>query len=149
MKRIILSAALAVFACTLVSAQTSPRTVVDFDFDWRFARIDDEAGPEIIRYDDSSWESVQCPHDWNIKDSFDDSYSGSAAALPSGTGWYRKDFTVPSSMSGKSVEIVFDGIFQCSDVWINGHHLGSHPYGYTTVTSTPTAWRSPIPSDTV
>jgi len=29
------------------------------------------------------------------------------------------------------VEIVFDGVYMNSDVWLNGSLLGSHPYGYT------------------
>src|SRR5947199_298600 len=26
---------------------------------------------------------------------------------------------------------LFDGVYMDADVWLNGHHLGSHPYGYT------------------
>lgn len=92
-----------------------------------------EAGMETAGYDDSAWETVQTPHDWNIKDKFDPMSAGSAASLPEGIGWYRKAFRVPASMKGRSLEIVFDGIFQKSDVYINGHHLGTHPYGFSTV----------------
>jgi beta-galactosidase len=28
-------------------------------------------------------------------------------------------------------ELLFDGAYMNVDVWINGHHLGNHPYGYT------------------
>ena len=48
-----------------------------------------------------------------------------------GTGWYRKPFTLPASARGKSVSILFEGVYMDSDVWINGVHLGNHPYGYT------------------
>jgi beta-galactosidase len=48
-----------------------------------------------------------------------------------GTGWYRKHFTLPASDSGKHVSICFDGVYMNSDVWLNGRHLGNHPYGYT------------------
>ncbi len=92
-----------------------------------------ENGMEAAGYDDSAWETVQTPHDWNIKDKFDSMSAGSAASLPEGIGWYRKAFRVPASMKGRSLEIVFDGIFQKSDVYINGHHLGTHPYGFSTV----------------
>ncbi len=46
-----------------------------------------------------------------------------------GTSWYRKSFTVDSA--GKRVAIRFDGVYMNSQVWINGHLLGDHPYGYT------------------
>ena len=48
-----------------------------------------------------------------------------------GTGWYRKRFTVPTGREGDRVRIQFGGVYQDADVWINGHHLGNHPYGYT------------------
>ncbi len=48
-----------------------------------------------------------------------------------GTGWYRKHFTLAPSDAGKNATICFDGVYMNADVWLNGHHLGSHPYGYT------------------
>ncbi|HWH71368.1 MAG TPA: beta galactosidase jelly roll domain-containing protein, partial [Candidatus Sulfotelmatobacter sp.] len=48
-----------------------------------------------------------------------------------GTGWYRKYFTLHPSDKGKSVTIRFDGVYMDADVWLNGHPLGNHPYGYT------------------
>jgi beta-galactosidase len=51
--------------------------------------------------------------------------------LPGGTGWYRKIFTLPDNWRDKIIHIEFDGIYMDSDVWINGNHLGNHPYGYT------------------
>ena len=92
-----------------------------------------EAGLEAPDCDDRSWQDVQLPHDWNIGDKFDPLSAGSAASLPEGVGWYRKHFTLPAAMLGKTVTVLFDGIFQKSDVYINGHHLGTHPYGYSSV----------------
>lgn len=46
-----------------------------------------------------------------------------------GVGWYRKHFQVPPT--GKCVSVRFDGVYRNADVWINGHLLGNHPYGYT------------------
>ena len=31
----------------------------------------------------------------------------------------------------KRIDILFEGIYMNSDVWLNGIHLGNHPYGYT------------------
>jgi beta-galactosidase len=50
--------------------------------------------------------------------------------LPGGIGWYRKTFTVPLASKGKQVYIDFDGVYQHSDVWVNGQHLGFRPNGY-------------------
>ncbi len=48
-----------------------------------------------------------------------------------GVGWYRKRFTLGRADKGKRVAVLFDGVYMNADVWINGHHLGNHPYGYT------------------
>ena len=50
-----------------------------------------------------------------------------------GTGWYRKHFKVDAADAGKRFEILFGGIYMNSDVWINGQHVGFHPYGYTSM----------------
>lgn len=113
-------------------AQTGQRIRQSFDFDWKFTLSDNIHFAEIT-YDDAAWGNVQLPHDWNIKQHFEQSGDGSAANLPAGIGWYRKTFTVPAAWQGKTVTIVFDGIQHCSDVYINGQHLGFHPYGYTSV----------------
>lgn len=51
--------------------------------------------------------------------------------LNGGIGWYRKTFKLPRAGRSRQVFVEFDGVYMDSDVWINGHHLGNHPYGYT------------------
>ena len=48
-----------------------------------------------------------------------------------GMGWYRKEFIRPALSRGGKVELRFEGVYENCDVWLNGIHLGSHPYGYT------------------
>jgi beta-galactosidase len=48
-----------------------------------------------------------------------------------GTGWYRKHFTLTPAEQDKLVAVRFDGVYMNADFWINGQHLGNHPYGYT------------------
>jgi beta-galactosidase len=52
---------------------------------------------------------------------------GSIGYTVGGIGWYRKQF----KLSEQHVELRFDGVYQNADVWLNGVHLGFHPYGYT------------------
>src|SRR5262249_24238957 len=44
---------------------------------------------------------------------------------------YRKRFRVDASATNKLVTIEFDGIYNHSEVWINGHFVGGRPYGYS------------------
>jgi beta-galactosidase len=54
---------------------------------------------------------------------------GSIGYTVVGIGWYRKRFELPQPDG--HYEVRFDGVYQNADVWLNGVHLGFHPYGYT------------------
>ena len=56
--------------------------------------------------------------------------AGSGAYLPTGIGWYRKKFRVPAEDRDRVVVLEFDGVYQNSEVWINGQYLGLRPYGF-------------------
>ena len=82
------------------------------------------------------WQQVNVPHDWVVENSFvKDNSMGSQPAvsgyLPTGVGFYRKEFEIPEGDKGKKISIEFDGIFRNSTVWVNGHLLGNHQSGYT------------------
>jgi beta-galactosidase len=102
-----------------------------FDFDWIFRR-GDHPGADQPAFSDSDWTHVNLPHDWSIEGPFDEKEPSSDCGgyLPTGIGWYRKRFRLPDSYQDKKVTIEFDGIYQNSEVWINGHWLGKRPYGY-------------------
>ncbi len=40
--------------------------------------------------------------------------------------WYRKDFTVPPAFEGQRVKLVFDGVDQECEVYLNGDKIGGH-----------------------
>jgi beta-galactosidase len=122
-----------------------------FDSDWKFFK-GNAAGAEKPDYNDQDWRILNLPHDWSIEDlpsagkslsstgetriisgPFDsETPLGYATGFTvGGTGWYRKHFKLPEEIADKVVTIQFDGVYMNSDVWINGHHLGNHPYGYT------------------
>jgi len=50
--------------------------------------------------------------------------------LPAGIGWYRKYFSLAKNYEGKKVLIYFEGVYNNSEVWINGVSLGKRPNGY-------------------
>ena len=76
--------------------------------------------------------SVNVPHDWSIFLHFDPQMGGSAGYLAGGQGVYVKLFRLPPSVAAKErVAITFDGVYHRATVWLNGHRLGHHMYGYT------------------
>jgi len=101
------------------------------DRDWKFFLGDEKTASEI-NFNDAQWRMLDLPHDWSIEGEFKSTEptGGGGGYLPTGIGWYRKQFTLPSSVRGKQVSIQFDGVYMNSEVWINGHHLGKRPNGY-------------------
>jgi beta-galactosidase len=84
----------------------------------------------------SDWKEVNLPQDWAVEGTFvHDNNLGSQPAgngyLPTGIGFYRKEFEIPETDKGRKISIEFDGIFRNSTVWVNGHYLGNHKSGYT------------------
>lgn len=122
---------LLVGACTSVSQPEDNGRRVDFTTGWTFNLGDDESA-SAPDYDDSGWRKLNLPHDWAIEGDFSkDNPSGTGGgALPGGIGWYRKVFTVDKADLGKRLYIDFDGVYMNSTVYINGHKLGTRPYGY-------------------
>lgn len=108
---------------TLLQAKDS--RALSFNSDWEFKLGNDTIGGE--------WRKLNLPHDWAIEGDFSEKNpSGTGGgALPGGVGWYKKTFIVPDKDKGKDIFIDFDGAYMNSTVWINGHELGTRPYGYS------------------
>ena len=128
MKKTLFFTALSLIALA-VTAQKQVRIKENFDFGWKFT-LDSSRIALMPGYSDAGWEEIQLPHDWSIRLKFDRKAGGSAGFLPGGIGAYRKSFNIPPAWKGKKVYILFDGIYHQSEVYINGHLLGFHPYGY-------------------
>jgi len=116
----------------VTAQERSPRERLSFDYGWKFI-VGDPAGAQAPDFDASGWRNLDLPHDWSIEGRIapENPMGGSGGYFPAGVGWYRRAFEVPARWSGKRVGVEFDGIYMNASVYINGHELGMHPYGYT------------------
>jgi beta-galactosidase len=107
------------------------RTRESFDFGWKFFK-GDAPGAQQPQFADAAWRSVDLPHDWSIEGPYSEKEptGGQGGYLPTGIGWYRKRFRLPESYQDRKVFIEFDGVYENSEVWINGQYLGKRPFGY-------------------
>lgn len=114
-----------------LNAQVRDRKL--FNEGWKF-QLGDHTGANNPAFNDASWRTLNLPHDWSIEGKFDKANPAKpeGGALPTGIAWYRKSFSVPASFTGKNVSITFDGVYQHSEVWVNGKYLGKRPNGYIT-----------------
>jgi len=128
---------LVIFSLLGCSSDQKPkesRSIIDFNFDWKFY-LGDLKGVQKTTIIDNDWKPVRLPHDWSVEHPFtQENTAGATAFLPGGIGWYRKIFRVSENAKNKITTIEFDGIYSNAEVWINGHYLGKHPYGYTPIT---------------
>ncbi|MEI6677088.1 MAG: glycoside hydrolase family 2 TIM barrel-domain containing protein [Mariniphaga sp.] len=123
-----------ILLCCLVNTRGAAQSAgrENFDAGWKF-HLGDLPYAEQSSFDDQKWRYLNLPHDWSIEGSFrPDNPSGhQGGLLPGGIGWYRKSFSL-SGIKEKKYFIVIDGAYKNSTVYINGHPLGTRPYGYAT-----------------
>ena len=102
----------------------------NFSDNWKFY-MGDASGAQDPGFNDSGWEQVNLPHDYSIEQEYSKSGEAESGYLLGGTGWYRKSFTLGSSVEGKQIRVDFGGVYMNATVWVNGTQVGTHPYGYT------------------
>ena len=100
-----------------------------FNENWRFNLSDVKEGAKP-GLDDSKWRVLNLPHDWTVEGVYSPDKASSTGYLPGGIGWYRKSFTVPASEKGNNAFIYFEGVYNQSEVFINGNSVGKRPNGY-------------------
>ncbi len=134
---------------------------VRFNDGWKFIRADVE-NAQLSEFNDETWRTLDLPHDYSIEDLpekegvkqigpfSEESVGGPATGhVVGGTAWYRKHFTLNKKEEGKRIKILFDGVYMNADVWLNGKHLGNHPYGYTAFSYDLTEFLNPAGQENV
>lgn len=96
---------------------------------WKFI-LSDTPEAQNTTFNDSKWQSVNVPHDWSIKGQLSPTLASCTGWLPGGIGWYRKTLNIPQAKKGEKVYLYFEGVYNRSEVFINGHSLGKRPNGY-------------------
>ena len=122
---------LSIIMSLVVSSELQARTCQLFDNDWLFV-LGDSVQMSQTGYHDGYWRKLALPHDWAIEGDFhaENKSGASGGALPGGVGWYRKHFSIPA-VGTQRYFLEFDGVYMNSTVWINGHQMGTRPYGYS------------------
>lgn len=118
---------LGLLVCTVVQAQVSFGEAKKFNENWLFSLSDDSLSTSAS-YDDSKWRKLDLPHDWSVEGQLSPSLASCTGYLPGGIGWYRKHFQVTDKAARHY--IYFEGAYNRSEVYLNGHLLGKRPNGY-------------------
>ena len=117
-------------------AQVSFGKAEKLNDDWRFQRVDSTWNivetPDMkeANYDDSRWRRITLPHDWGVEQPMSPDKGSCQGYLPGGIGWYRKSLSLPFTPLQSSYYIYFEGVYNYSEVYLNGHLLGIRPSGF-------------------
>ncbi|MCD0466043.1 sugar-binding domain-containing protein [Flavobacterium sp. ENC] len=117
------------FSCLSAFSQISFGDSKKINDNWKF-NLQDTPDAQKTTYDDTKWQSVNVPHDWSVKGQLSPTLASCTGYLPGGIGWYRKSINIPQSKTGEKVYLYFEGVYNRSEVFINGHSLGKRPNGY-------------------
>ncbi|WP_288179850.1 glycoside hydrolase family 2 protein, partial [Bacteroides sp. CAG:633] len=109
------------------AAQVSFGKAGKFNDGWLFTLSDDSL-MSSTDYDDARWRRLDLPHDWSVEHHLSPSLASCTGYLPGGVGWYRKHFRIDDDAARHY--IYFEGIYNRSEVYLNGHLLGKRPNGY-------------------
>lgn len=114
-----------------------------FNDNWKFHR-GIVANAEQPQYDDSRWRKLDLPHDWSVEPlpmqkpgitqgPFSRMSPGDidTGQTMGGEGWYRKAFTLSDSDAGRRIVLYFEGVYNQSELWVNGRKASFNVYGYT------------------
>lgn len=137
MKRILLLLA-AALTCVCASAQVSFGEATRFNDGWRF-HLGDVPQASAPDFDDARWQEVSLPHDWSVRGRLSPDNASGTGYLPAGIGWYRKTFD-GRALTAAQLYIYFEGVYNRSSVWLNGHLLGERPNGYISFLYDLTPW---------
>ncbi|MCE7798271.1 DUF4982 domain-containing protein [Sphingobium sufflavum] len=133
MRTILTPLALAI-ATTTVHAQDI-RTSLPLTTGWRFHQGDVPQLP-AANVPATDWAEVSVPHTWNRVGYYTPNpeqhlHRADNVSKYQGVGWYRLEFTVPATFTGKRAWLQFDAASRTAEIWLNGRRLGDHQGGFS------------------
>jgi beta-galactosidase len=108
-------------------AQPGFGTSIKINDSWGFVLSGTDTN-DILPPVQTHWQTVNLPHDWSVKQKLSPQNASSMGYLPGGIGWYKKNLYIPKK--NNKVYLYFEGIYNRSEVFINGHLAGKRPNGY-------------------
>ncbi len=138
MKKILLAAIIGAAIC--VGADAKVTQARKWNDGWLF-ELSDSAKYATTEYADTAWRALNLPHDWSREGIPSPTLASCTGYLPGGIGWYRKHFEVSlDSLGSNELKAYFEGIYNRSEIYLNGKKIGSRPNGYISTEYDLTPW---------
>ena len=110
-------------------------TIEELKDDWKFHLVSSTSSTSYTStaeagktFDDSSWSTINIPHDWSIYNEFNQGSPAGCAGgyLDGGDAWYRRKINVTDN--SKEILIYFDGVYKNCDIYVNGTKIGDNKW---------------------
>ena len=128
-RKITLTTLAFLFAITGIWGQVSFGQAEKINDDWFFT-LKSAGDKPVTIFKDEVWQQIDLPHDWTVKGQLSPTLASATGYLPGGIGWYGKIVSIPQNRQNEKVYLYFEGVYNRSEVFINGHSLGKRPNGY-------------------
>ncbi|MDR0422931.1 MAG: DUF4982 domain-containing protein [Proteiniphilum sp.] len=128
-RKVYISAILALTFITAGYAQVSFGKPEKLNKEWYFTLENADDRP-VSEFNAPQWQKTDLPHDWSVKEPLSPTLASATGYLPGGIGWYGKNLSVPKEWEGEKLFLYFEGVYNRSEVFFNGHSLGKRPNGY-------------------
>ncbi len=121
------------FSGVAAQAQVSFGHAEKLNKGWSFLRMDaawninEQDAMKEKDFDDSRWPKVDLPHDWGVSLPMSPDKGSCQGYLPGGVAWYRQHFRIDNDLRHY---IYFEGVYNYSEVYLNGKLLGKRPSGF-------------------
>ena len=125
----LLCVVITLFLSTSLFAQVSFGKPEKINDDWQFY-LGDAPHAQAVDFDASKWRTLDLPHDWSVEGTLSPDLASCTGYLPGGIGWYRKTLNIPQGKPDGRVYLYFEGVYNRSEVFVNGHSVGKRPNGY-------------------
>ncbi|MCX6309212.1 MAG: DUF4982 domain-containing protein [Bacteroidia bacterium] len=127
-KQFVLLTVVLIFTTSL-TAQVSFGKAEKINDGWKFT-LNNPDKTESATIADKDWREVVLPHDWSVKGQLSPTLASCIGYLPGGIGWYKKVLQIPQEKTGQKVYLYFEGVYNRSEVFVNGKSVGKRPSGF-------------------
>ena len=121
------------FLCAIIAQVTTAQVSFGesqlLNNDWYFT-LDNPENSQNTDINIKKWRKLDLPHDWSIEGQLSPSLSSCTGYLPGGIGWYRKTLDFSEILENENAYLYFEGVYNRSEVYVNGKLVGKRPNGY-------------------
>ncbi len=115
---------------------------------WQF-HLGDDVDRATGELKSGDWRPVTVPHDWSVEFPASPDKASCTGYLPGGIGWYQTQLDIPADQQHKRFYLYFEGVYNRSEVFVNGTSVGKRPNGYVSFMYDITSCAKPGEKNTV